>query len=44
MEFLIFILGLAGIALLADIHDKYHERQMSRQMHGPKNWREVVYA
>lgn len=40
MEFLIFILGLAGIALLADIHEKYHERQMAKEKH----YKETIYA
>ena len=40
MEFLIFICALGVLALAADIHEKYHERQMA----GPRNWRETVYA
>ncbi|QNO00369.1 hypothetical protein QGX21_gp028 [Pseudomonas phage phiPsa315] len=44
MEIFMFILGLGVLALLADVHEKYHERKMNRQMHGPKNWRETVYS
>jgi hypothetical protein len=40
MEFLIFILGLGAIALAADIHEKYHERQMVKAKH----FKETIYA
>ncbi|AHJ87283.1 hypothetical protein phiPsa267_027 [Pseudomonas phage phiPsa267] len=40
MEIFLFILGLAGIALLADIHEKYHERQMAK----PKHFKETLYT
>ena len=40
MEFLIFIVSLGVLALAADIHEKYHERQMAK----PKHFKETIYA
>lgn len=34
MEILAFILCLALLALLADIHEKYHERQLAKSKEG----------
>lgn len=28
MEFLIFLVALAGVALLSDVHEKWHKRKM----------------
>jgi len=40
MEFLIFILAFAAIALVADMHDKYHEREMVKAKH----FKETIYS
>jgi hypothetical protein len=40
MEFLLFILGLAALALAADVHEAYHKRQMAKQKH----FKETIYA